>query len=329
MLLTHQQLFDFIYKVFIKNALPEEVAKTAAANLLKADLRGIDSHGVARLSGYVRLIKAGRINPSAQPKIIHETPSTATYDADGGLGLWTAHEAMKIAIEKAKNVGSGWVAVQNSSHFGIAAAHAEMALENDMIGLAENAQHRAVDLCDQVLDRRRAKLVSLPFSSADRAIEDHRAGDIVSPGGEQHRLAAGLTNPDDADTLPIDLFSLLEVLNGSIKVFQRAVIGEIHSLRATQHGLTIARETMKQIGRQADETRLSQFYGQVFGMLIDSVALVQNNDSGPLAFCFRQAAYCGDAAAVPNHPRHNSRRFHWRHLKPPPVGKKLLLCWQA
>jgi LDH2 family malate/lactate/ureidoglycolate dehydrogenase len=120
----------------VKNALPEEVAKTAAANLVKADLRGIDSHGVARLSGYVRLIKAGRINPTAKPKIIHETPSTATFDADGGLGLWTAHEAMKIAIEKAKIAGSGWVAVQNSSHFGIAAAHAEMALENDMIGLA-------------------------------------------------------------------------------------------------------------------------------------------------------------------------------------------------
>ncbi|MGZ5243985.1 MAG: Ldh family oxidoreductase [Bacteroidia bacterium] len=136
MIINHESLHDFIYNVFLKNAFPEEVAQRAAINLVKADLRGIDSHGVARLSGYIRLAKAGRINPSAKPEIIYETPSTATFDADGGLGLWTAHEAMKIAIKKAKNVGSGWVAVQNSSHFGIAAAHAEMALENDMIGLA-------------------------------------------------------------------------------------------------------------------------------------------------------------------------------------------------
>lgn len=136
MQVSQQQLQSFIYNIFIKNAFPHEVAERAATNLVKADLRGIDSHGVARLSGYIRLVKAGRINPSAKPNIIHETPSTATVDADGGLGLWTAHEAMKIAIQKAKNVGSGWVAVQNSSHFGIAAAHAEMALENDMIGLA-------------------------------------------------------------------------------------------------------------------------------------------------------------------------------------------------
>ncbi len=136
MLFSHQSLYDFTYKIFIKNAFAEEVAHRAATNLVKADLRGIDSHGMARLSGYIRLAKAGRIKPAAQLEIIHQTPSTATLDADGGLGLWTAHEAMKIAIDKAKNVGSGWVAVQNSSHFGIAAAHAEMALEHDMIGFA-------------------------------------------------------------------------------------------------------------------------------------------------------------------------------------------------
>ena len=113
-----------------------EDAATAAQVLVTADLRGIDSHGVARLSGYVRLWKAGRINPKPQMKIVHETPSTAVIDADKALGLVSAPFAMRVAIEKAKIAGTGWVSVKNSNHFGIAGIHAEMGLEHDMIGMA-------------------------------------------------------------------------------------------------------------------------------------------------------------------------------------------------
>jgi LDH2 family malate/lactate/ureidoglycolate dehydrogenase len=104
--------------------------------LLSADLRGIDSHGVARLSGYVRLWEAKRINTHPNIQIIHESPSTAVVDGDSGLGLVVAPHAMQIAIDKAKHAGTGWVSVQNSNHFGIAAYHAMMALQHDMIGIA-------------------------------------------------------------------------------------------------------------------------------------------------------------------------------------------------
>jgi L-2-hydroxycarboxylate dehydrogenase (NAD+) len=57
-------------------------------------------------------------------------------DGDSGLGLVVAPFAMNIAIEKAKHVGTGWVSVQNSNHFGIAGYHAMMALAYDMIGIA-------------------------------------------------------------------------------------------------------------------------------------------------------------------------------------------------
>lgn len=111
-------------------------AAQCAEVLVQADLRGIDSHGVARLSGYVRLHESGRANMNAAWKIIHETPSTATIDADNGLGLAVTPKAMDIAIEKAKQVGTGWVAIQHSNHFGIAAYHAMRALPHDMIGIA-------------------------------------------------------------------------------------------------------------------------------------------------------------------------------------------------
>jgi LDH2 family malate/lactate/ureidoglycolate dehydrogenase len=116
--------------------MDENDASLAADVLLAADMRGIDSHGVSRLSGYVRLYESGRVNMKPGWKIIHETPSTATVDADGGLGLVVAPHAMDIAIRKAKEVGTGWVSIQNSNHFGIAAYHAMKALPYDMIGIA-------------------------------------------------------------------------------------------------------------------------------------------------------------------------------------------------
>ena len=111
-------------------------AALAARVLVSADVRGIDSHGVARLTGYVRLWEAKRINTNPAIKVIYETPSTAVVDGDKGLGLVVAPFAMQVAIDKAKNAGTGWVSVRNSNHFGIAGYHAMMALEHDMTGIA-------------------------------------------------------------------------------------------------------------------------------------------------------------------------------------------------
>ena len=133
---TYDQLLTFTRTIFEQIGCSKENASSAAVNLLNADIRGIDSHGIARLSSYVRLWDAGRINAQAKPKVTHETPSTAVVDGDAGLGLCVAPFAMEVAITKARAVGTGWVAVQNSNHFGIAGQYAMMALEHDMIGIA-------------------------------------------------------------------------------------------------------------------------------------------------------------------------------------------------
>lgn len=132
----YQQLYTFTEKIFLAIGCSPEDAALATRTLLSADVRGIDSHGVARLSGYVRLWEAKRINARPAIKVVHETPSTAVVDGDAGLGLVVAPFAMQIAIEKAAQVGTGWVSVRNSNHFGIAGQHAMMALERDMIGMA-------------------------------------------------------------------------------------------------------------------------------------------------------------------------------------------------
>ncbi|GAA0188366.1 Ldh family oxidoreductase [Fulvivirga kasyanovii] len=130
------ELRNFTINTFLAIGCSQEDAELATDVLIKADLRGIDSHGIARLIGYVRLWEAGRINPTPKIKVVHETPSTAVVDGDGGLGLVVAPQAMTIAMDKADKVGTGWVSVKNSNHFGIAGYHAMMALERDMVGMA-------------------------------------------------------------------------------------------------------------------------------------------------------------------------------------------------
>ena len=136
MLISEPILRSFTHNIFLSMGCSNEHAALAADVLLLADLRGIDSHGVARLIGYVRLWEKKRINTKPNITIVHETPTTATVDGDAGLGLVVAPFAMKLAIQKAGQYGSGWVSVRNSNHFGIAGYHTLMAVEQDMIGFA-------------------------------------------------------------------------------------------------------------------------------------------------------------------------------------------------
>lgn len=136
MVYHHQSLIDFSIEVFQRMGCPSNHAELAAKVLVDADLKGVDSHGVARLAGYVRLWEKDRINAQPKIEIVHETPSTAVVDGDGGLGLVVAPKAMNIAIGKAHSVGTGWVSVRNSNHYGIAGYHAMMAVEQDMIGIS-------------------------------------------------------------------------------------------------------------------------------------------------------------------------------------------------
>lgn len=133
---TADDLTHFTVSIFKAIGCSNEDAQLAAGVLIKADMRGIDSHGVARLVGYVRLYENQRINTQPNIKLVREKASVFTIDGDSGLGLVVAPKAMEIALEKTAIHGSGFGAVRNSNHFGIAAYHAMMALEKNYIGMA-------------------------------------------------------------------------------------------------------------------------------------------------------------------------------------------------
>jgi L-2-hydroxycarboxylate dehydrogenase (NAD+) len=124
----------FMTDVFRFCAVPEKDASIAAGVLATADLRGIESHGIARLKTYFDMLIKKRINPHPKIQVVRETASTATVDGDNGLGLVVGPRANHVAMEKAMESGTGWVSVCNSNHFGIAGYYVLQSLEEDLIG---------------------------------------------------------------------------------------------------------------------------------------------------------------------------------------------------
>jgi len=115
--------------------LPEQ-ARIVADNLISADLRGIYSHGVARMDQYATSIEHGEINTRPDIRILQERTSTLLVDADHALGSVAGTWAMRRAIAKARQTGIACASVGNGYHFGIAAYYASLALPEDMIGVA-------------------------------------------------------------------------------------------------------------------------------------------------------------------------------------------------
>ena len=131
-----EDLADFCQRVLQKLGVPEQDARITSDVLVTADLRGIDSHGVARLRRYVDGLRTGMMIAKPEVKVLTETPATALIDAGAGLGQPVSHQAMQKAIQKAIQVGAGFVAIRNSNHYGIAGYYAMMALEHDCIGMS-------------------------------------------------------------------------------------------------------------------------------------------------------------------------------------------------
>lgn len=138
-------LRDFTEKVFERFGVPTEDAKIAADVLIEADLRGFDSHGVARLFRYFTRIKKGLVETNPKIEVKWLTPTTGYCDGGNGLGMVVGWRAMSACLWRTKEFGSAFLTVNRSNHFGIAGYYSSMALDFDMIGIAmTNASPRVV-----------------------------------------------------------------------------------------------------------------------------------------------------------------------------------------
>ena len=137
-IVTEASLQAFGAAVLTHVGVPDDEAREIIDNLVQADLRGVESHGVVRLPIYVQRLAAGAINPRPHVHVVRETLTSAVVDGDNGMGQLVGMRAMQIAIDKAKSGGGlcTFVSVRNSNHYGAAALYAQMACPHDMIGFS-------------------------------------------------------------------------------------------------------------------------------------------------------------------------------------------------
>lgn len=138
-------LRTFTENVFERIGVPEEDSRIAADVLIEADLRGFQSHGVARLFPCFNRIKKDLIEVKPRIEIVWLTSTTGHCDGGNGLGMVVGYRAMKACLSRAREFGSAFLSVSRSNHFGIAGYYSSMALEWNMIGIAlSNASPRVV-----------------------------------------------------------------------------------------------------------------------------------------------------------------------------------------
>jgi LDH2 family malate/lactate/ureidoglycolate dehydrogenase len=133
---SHSTLKELAVSIFEKVGYNKLQASFIADVIVAAELRGHSTHGMIRIKDYLHLWKSNRLNIKPDVKVVYETPGTAVIDGDSSIGMLPARFSMELAIEKARNVGTGWVSTRNSCNFGIAGFYSMMALEHDMIGIA-------------------------------------------------------------------------------------------------------------------------------------------------------------------------------------------------
>jgi L-2-hydroxycarboxylate dehydrogenase (NAD+) len=222
-------LRDAVRAIFVACGVPDDDAANGADALVMADLRGVETHGVSNmLRRYVEWFRTGVHNPQPEWVIERESPATATIDGDRGLGIIQGFPAMRLAIEKARNVGIGAVTMRNSGHLGGIGHFAMLAAEEDMIGLCMTASSLLVPPTFGALPRIGTNPIAyaapanrMPFVLFDAAMStiasnkvglSRRLGALLEPGWIAGLDGAPLTEPSPA---PQDDAYLLMPLGGT------------------------------------------------------------------------------------------------------------------
>jgi len=124
---------DFCVECFLKFGVPKEDAENIADHLVLANLRGVDSHGIIRVTYYTEGIRKGLVKPKSEISIVGESLGIALLDGGSGLGIPVATKATHLAIDKAKSLGVGVVGVRNLGHVGMLAYYVKKVVEHGFI----------------------------------------------------------------------------------------------------------------------------------------------------------------------------------------------------
>lgn len=134
-LFTAEELTDYAREMFLSVGMAADHAALVARDLVKANLRGVDSHGVSRIPMYLERLRRGLVNPRPEVRVNKVAGAVAHVDGDNGMGFIASDVAMNAACDLAAQMGIGLAGVHRSTHFGMGACYALRAIERGFISL--------------------------------------------------------------------------------------------------------------------------------------------------------------------------------------------------
>ncbi|MEM4685534.1 MAG: Ldh family oxidoreductase [Sulfolobales archaeon] len=212
--INHEVLRKFSNEVLIKVGMPKDYAEVVTDQLILANLRGVDSHGIVRLPLYVKGMLQGEINPNPMIKVVRDRGPYALIDGDNGIGQPVALRATELAIKKAKDFGISVVGIKNLKHIGMLAYYVMKIVENDMMGIvAANASPNIAPLgCKKPITGTNPIAIGFPIRGGPPIILDmamsvvargkilvaaHK-GEKIPEGWAMNKEGVMTTNPKEA-----------------------------------------------------------------------------------------------------------------------------------
>jgi LDH2 family malate/lactate/ureidoglycolate dehydrogenase len=130
------ELRALVARLLIAAGIQEAAARTTAGALVDADLEGMSSHGVMLMDMYIERIRKGSVSREATATVVSDKGAAVVLDARLALGQPTGDQAMRMALERARQYGAGISAVRHGFHFGTARRYALQAATADCIGIS-------------------------------------------------------------------------------------------------------------------------------------------------------------------------------------------------
>jgi uncharacterized oxidoreductase len=184
--LPPDKLEDLATRIFAALGAPEADARWIGTLLVRANLRGHDSHGVIRIPQYVTATRQNEVNPRPSMQVLQDTGTTAVVDGDLGFGQVAARRATEVACEKAARQGLAAVGVRRCYHIGRLADYVEMAAQRGFVGLMWTNAARAVSVVPHGGIGRRLSTnplaAAVPGPSGEIALSVDMATSIVAEG---------------------------------------------------------------------------------------------------------------------------------------------------
>lgn len=144
MLYDCKKLVRFVSDAGAALGMSEKEAREFGESLVYADMRGLGSHGVMRMSTYIRRMQEGLVKVGVTPKVVRDGGAMIKVDGGNGQGACISQQVMEICVARAAEVGVCMAFVDNCNHFGCSAYFTEYAARHNMIGFAVTNSYRAV-----------------------------------------------------------------------------------------------------------------------------------------------------------------------------------------